>query len=111
MTKINEKISTLKAKLQALEAEQKAQERATRQAERQRARKADNQRKFELGGLTKLAGLFDCDKGALLGGFLALQRLMADADQFSEFKRAGDALLAEKEQQRKSNKQDDNYLQ
>lgn len=115
MPKIDEKITALKAKLQALETEQKTKERAARQVERQRARKAENQHKYELGGLLKLAGLFDYDKGALLGALLTLPPFLAESDRFSEFKRTGDALLARREQERKATERqqspDASYLQ
>lgn len=112
MANITEKITALKEKLQALEAEQKARERANRQAERTKTRKEENRRKFELGGLCKLAGLFDFDRGALLGALLTLQQLLTNPDQFAEFKRAGDALLELRERQRTAaSSRDEGYLQ
>ena len=110
MTKITEKISALKEKLQALEAEQKARERAARQAEKTRSRKEENRRKYELGGLLKIADLFDKDKGALLGALLTLTPSLADPTKFSDFKKEGDALLARLERARQAGK-DESYLQ
>lgn len=115
MAKLTEKITALRAKLQALETEKKAQERVSRQADRQKERKAENQRKFELGGLCKLAGLFDFDRGALLGALLTLLPLLSDANRFAEFKRAGDALMERRERERATAKNrdvsDESYLQ
>lgn len=115
MQKLDEKIAALRAKLDALEGEKKEKERAVRVAERQRARKAENQRKFELGGLMKTAGLFDYDKGALLGALLSIQLALDEPTKFAEFKRLGDAQLAQRERERKEteNQQviDESYLQ
>lgn len=102
MAKIADKIATLKTKLQQLEAEQKKQERAARQAEATKARKEENRCKFELGGLVKLAGLHNVDRGALLGALMSLEPLLADPQQAPEFKRYGDVLLARRERERKS---------
>lgn len=100
MATLDDKIAALKARLEALEVEKKEKERATRLVERKRVRKAENQRKYELGGLVKLAGLFEYDKGALLGAMLTLQPLLAESDRLSGFKRAGDELLARRERER-----------
>lgn len=100
MNKIDEKITDLKAKLKALEAEQKAQKRVTRQTERSKARKVENNSKFALGGLIKLAGLFETDRGALLGALLIIPPLLADPEKFAAFKQVGDALLARRERER-----------
>ena len=111
---LDQKITSLKEKLRELEAEKKAKERADRQADRQRARKAENRRKFELGGLLKVAGLFECDKGALLGALLSIAPALEDPKQFSEFKRAGDECLAKREQARHEQERqplDESYLQ
>lgn len=63
MTKITEKITALKVKLQALEAEQKAREPRRSPGGKTRSRKEENRRKYELGGLLKIANLFDKIKG------------------------------------------------
>lgn len=97
---LDQKITSLKEKLRELEAEKKAKERADRHAERQRTRKAENRRKFELGGLLKVAGLFECDKGALLGALLSIAPALEDQKRFSEFKRVGDEHLSRREQAR-----------
>ncbi len=100
MPKLDDRIAALEGKLKGLKDKQQAQARAARHAERQRARKTENHRKFQLGGLLKIAGLFDRDAGALLGGLLALRAALDDPTQFNEFKRAGDVLLAQRERER-----------
>ena len=111
---LDQKITSLKERLRELEAEKKQKERAEKQADRQRARKAEVRRKYELGGLLKIAGLFECDKGALLGALLSIAPVLEDQKRFSEFKRVGDEHLARREQERHEQKQqpvDESYLQ
>ncbi|WP_254892762.1 MULTISPECIES: conjugal transfer protein TraD [Acidithiobacillus] len=70
------------------------------------ARKARNHALFKVGGLVELAGLLECDKGALLGGLLETAETWRDGPEsprFQEWKQSGDALLAEREAERKSN--------
>jgi len=91
------RLKQLKARKAQLEAQQKALESKKRRSE-------ENQRKFEVGGLVKLAGLFDMDKGTLLGGFLMVaDRLNNSPDWAANVKKRGDALLADREQSRKAN--------
>lgn len=101
MAKLADKIALLKARLKDLEAEQKREARALAQAQTAKDRKAENQRKYELGGLVKLAGLHDTDRGALLGALLSLAPLLADPQQADAFKHVGDELLARRERERK----------
>lgn len=64
------------------------------------ARKARNHALFMVGGLAEIAGLLESDKGALLGGLLAIAKSLnagPDSTRFQEWKNAGDALLAERE--------------
>ncbi len=100
MAKLDDRIAILAAKLQELKTKQQTKERGERQAERQKARKAENQRKFQLGGLFKVAELFDLDKGALLGALLHVKPLLHEPQKFAEMKRAGDALLERRVQER-----------
>lgn len=114
MPKLDDRIAALENKLKGLKDKQQLQERSARQAERQRARKAEAHRKFQLGGLLKLAGLFDVDAGALLGGLLSLHTALDDPTQFQEFKRAGDDLLARRERDKApqpTEPPDNTYLQ
>lgn len=91
------KLKQLKARKAQIEAQQKALESKKKRAE-------ENQRKYEVGGLVKLAGLLDLDKGALLGGLLMVaDRLNSSPDWAANVKKRGDALLAEREQSRKPN--------
>lgn len=104
-----EQLRQLKAKKQQMAAQARAKEAKARRAE-------ENQRKYEVGGLVKLAGLLDMDKGMLLGALLtladgysdaALAALPPDRRQQAErarelYKAKGDALLAERERSRKA---------
>lgn len=115
MSKLEERISALRAKLETLEEEKKEKERMARIADRQRVRKAENRRKFELGGLLQAAGLFNCDKGALLGALLSVKPMLIEPEKFASLKQAGDVFLAQRERERKESDQkkqtDDSYLQ
>lgn len=92
-----EKIRQLKARKAQVEARAKAEE-------VKRKRSEENQRKYEIGGLVKLAGLLGADKGALLGGLLMVaDRLNSSPDWAAQVKTRGDALLAEREHGRKAN--------
>ena len=56
----------------------------------------------------ELAGLLECDKGALLGGLMTVAETLnagPDASRFQQWKQSGDALLAEREAERKSTTQ------
>lgn len=104
-----EQLRQLKARKQQIAAQARAKETKAKRAE-------ENQRKYEVGGLVKLAGLLDMDKGTLLGILLvaaenysdvALAGLPPDKRQQAEqgiraFKAKGDALLAERERSRKA---------
>lgn len=104
-----EQLRQLKARKQQIAAQTRAKETKAKRAE-------ENQRKYEVGGLAKLAGLLDMDKGTLLGILLvaaenysdaALAALPPDKRQQLEqgiraFKAKGDALLAERERSRKA---------
>lgn len=90
-------LKQLKARKAQVEARAKAEE-------AKRKRSEENQRKYEVGGLVKLAGLLGTDKGALLGGLLMVaDRLNSSPDWAAQVKTRGDALLAEREHGRKAN--------
>ncbi|MDX5936768.1 conjugal transfer protein TraD [Acidithiobacillus thiooxidans] len=87
-----EKAKIAKAELVKLRREQERKDKAS-------ARKARNRVLFQVGGLVELAGLLDCDKGALLGGLLTVAKTLEDGPEsarFQEWKQSGDALLAER---------------
>ena len=100
-------------KLVALIRAEKAAEKAQRakasvakivNAEKEAERKRRNHDLYESGGLLILAGLVDTktgkptlDRGELLGALLGLAKVPADDARRSDWKRAGDALLAERE--------------
>ncbi|OYV50235.1 MAG: hypothetical protein B7X10_01405, partial [Burkholderiales bacterium 21-58-4] len=93
-----EKAKTAKAALDKLRKEQDRKAKST-------ARKARNNALFKVGGLVELAGLLDSDKGALLGGLMAVAKTLElgpESPRFQEWKQTGDARLAEREKTRKS---------
>ena len=99
-------------KLVALIRAEKAAEKAQRakasvakivNAEKEAERKRRNHDLYESGGLLILAGLVDTktgkptlDRGELLGALLGLAKVPADDTRRDDWKRAGDALLADK---------------
>ena len=94
-----------KASVRAVKARQEAANliNAERKAAAEAERKARNHEMFKAAGLLSLAGLVDnetgkpvMDRGELLGALLGLAKLPADNPKRAEWKRAGDALLAEK---------------
>ena len=94
-----------KASVRAAKARQEAANliNAERKAAAKAERKARNHEMFKAAGLLSLAGLVDnetgkpvMDRGELLGALLGLAKLPADNPKRAEWKRAGDALLAEK---------------
>lgn len=73
-------------------------------AEKASERKARDHELYQVAGLLSLAGLVDkhtgkplTDRGELLGALLGLAKVPADDPRRTEWKRAGDALLAERE--------------
>jgi len=86
-----ERLKQLKAKAAQIAARERA-------SQREKERKADAQRKIQLGGLVVLAGLADLDKGVLLGGLIAMadQLKGEQREQFiGRAKARGDHLLNE----------------
>ena len=102
-----------KRKLAALVRAEKAADRAQKaradaariiNVDKVKERKARNHEVYESGGLLILAGLVDTktgkptlDRGELLGALLGLSKVPADDSRRNDWKRAGDALLAERE--------------
>lgn len=90
-----------KAAVRASKARQEAanlirsEDKAIKEAER----KARTKRLIDLGGLVDLAGISAKDKGELLGAFLGLSRVV-DEERWAKWKQEGDALLAEREQEK-----------
>lgn len=63
------------------------------------ARKARSHRLILQGLLLDFSGLDGMDRGAVLGGMLALREALSDPQKHDAFKRHGDELLAQKEEQ------------
>jgi hypothetical protein len=64
-------------------------------------KKARDHRLIELGALFDLAGIGDQDRGALLGALLGMANVR-ESERWANWKRQGDALLAEKERKPKA---------
>ena len=91
-----EKAKTAKAAIYKLRKEQDRKAKSV-------ARKAHNNALFKVGGLVELAGLLDSDKGALLGGLMAVAKTLEhgpESSRFQEWKQTGDARLAGREKTR-----------
>lgn len=82
-----EKLKQLKARKAAIDARQKA-------IEAKRSQAVENQLKFEVGGLVKIAGLLTMDPGALLGALLIEADKLRDAEYLATAKLRGDGVLA-----------------
>lgn len=100
------KIAALVRAEKAADRAQKARADAARivNAEKVAERKARDHELYQVAGLLSLAGLVDkhsgkpiTDRGELLGALLGLAKVAADDSRRAEWKRAGDALLAERE--------------
>ena len=99
------KLAALVKAEKAAERAQKARAQAARiiNAEKDAARKARDRELYNAAGLLILAGLVDTktgvpnlDRGELLGALLGLAQVPTNDQRRAEWKRAGDALLAEK---------------
>ena len=99
------KLAALVKAEKAAERAQKARAQAARiiNAEKEAARKARDRELYNAAGLLILAGLVDTktgvpnlDRGELLGALLGLAQVPVNDQRRAEWKRAGDALLAEK---------------
>jgi hypothetical protein len=96
--RLESRLADLKERQEKLLQRKKLIEASRGAAERKKARKAENSRKFEFGGLVKAAGLFDWDKGQFTGALLSLLNVAADEETSSKWKKHGDAFLAMREQ-------------
>lgn len=94
-----------KAAIRAAKARQQAANmiNAERKAVADANRKARNRELYQVAGLLSLAGLVDkktgkpmVDRGELLGAFLGLAKVPPTDQRRTDWKRAGDALLAER---------------
>jgi len=94
-----------KANVRAAKARQEAASliNAERKAAAEAERKARDHEMFQAAGLLSMAGLVDkktgkpvMDRGQLLGALLGLSKVPQDDPRRADWKRAGDALLAEK---------------
>ena len=101
----NRKLSALVKAEKAAERAQRAKANAARivNAEKAAERKARDRELYQAAGLLILAGLVDSktgrptvDRGELLGALLGLAKVPLDDQRRSEWKRAGDVLLAAK---------------
>lgn len=95
-----------KASMRAAKARQEASNliNAERKATAESERKARDHELYQAAGLLSLAGLVDkktgkptMDRGQLLGALLGLAKVPQDDSRRADWKRAGDALLTEKE--------------
>jgi len=95
-----------KASMRAAKARQEASNliNAERKATAESERKARDHELYQAAGLLSLAGLVDkktgkptMDRGQLLGALLGLAKVPQDDPRRADWKRAGDALLTEKE--------------
>jgi len=96
------------AKVKKLEEQIKKKQLALQLAQgriRERERKQRTRRLIEIGGLADLAGISELDRGALLGGFIEVSKLLSDGLTYSKMKAEGDSVLREREAQRKATKQ------
>lgn len=71
---------------------------------KERERKQRTRRLIEIGGLADIAGIADLDKGALLGAFLSVSKMIEDKLAYSKMKTEGDKILNEREKERKAKK-------
>lgn len=102
LEKLEKRLEDVRKKEAELARQKAALAAKLRARETTRRRKEETRRKIEAGGLLHIAGLLDQDPGLVLGGLLALQRSLADTTRTTEWKRSGDALLAERASNRKA---------
>lgn len=107
----NRKLAVLVKAEKAAERALKARGDAARvvNAEKEITRKARDRELYNAAGLLILAGLVDSkrgvpviDRGELLGALLELAKAPADDPRRAEWKRAGDALMAERSKKAKA---------
>ncbi len=104
LEKLEKRLEDVRKKEAELARQKAALAAKLRARETTRRRKEETRRKIEAGGLLHIAGLLDQDPGLILGGLLALQRSLADPTRIAEWKRSGDALLAERVANRRMGK-------
>jgi len=102
LEKLEKRLEDVRKKEAELARQKAALAAKLRARESTRRRKEETRRKIEGGGLLHIAGLLDQDPGLVLGGLLALQRSLADPTRTTEWKRSGDALLAERASSRRA---------
>jgi hypothetical protein len=96
-----------RARIQKLEEEIKARQLKVQLAQgriKERERKQRTRRLIEIGGLADIARISELDRGALLGAFVEVSRLLSDGLTYSKMKAEGDAVLATREKERKAKK-------
>ena len=76
--------------------------RAEQAADNKEKRRQETREKIQLGGLFTIAGLTGNDRGVLLGALLEIAEMVKDQEKMKAWKIKGDALLAEREAQRKA---------
>lgn len=100
------KIAALVRAEKAAERAQKARANAARivNAEKAKARKARDRELYQSAGLLIMAGLVDTktgqptlDRGELLGALMGLAKVPEDDTRRTEWKRAGDAMMVERQ--------------
>lgn len=95
------------ARIKKLEEEIKKKQLALQLAQariKERERKQRTRRLIEIGGLADIAGIADIDKGALLGAFLSVSKMIGDELAYSKMKAEGDKILSAREKERKARK-------
>lgn len=102
LEKLAEQKAAIEAKLKAEKERIQKQERRARTAENAKLRKADTRKKIEFGGLAKIAGLLDTDKGLMLGLLLHIKTQMEEKpEKLEQYKLRGDSILKQREDVRK----------
>lgn len=103
--RLENRLAALKDQQAKLIARKKLIESTQEAAVRRRARKEENNRKYQFGGLVKAAGLFEWDKGQFLGALLSIKEAGLNSATLAQFKTKGDAFLAVREKLRKDTKE------
>ena len=69
----------------------------------QKARKDRTRKLIQIGGLADVAGLSDSEPGFILGVLLRAKDIASDSGEYRMLRAKGDALLKEREAERKRN--------
>ena len=101
--KLNAVVRAERASVFAAKARMEATHLVNREDRERKAadKKARDHRLIELGALFDLAGIGDQDRGSLLGALLGMANVK-ESERWANWKRQGDALLAEKERKPKA---------